>query len=581
MIDRDAGTGECLRGLGVSRGVVSGPVARMLARPDFGAGLQLAAAGPPEHRIEQAVAALEAVAVQLESRAARTDDAAAEVIKTQAMLARDKALAAAVVTSVHDGASAAQAIATSFARFRGVLAASGPYLAERVADLDDLRDRALAELLDLPLPAIPDPGHPFVLACADLSPADTAMLDPATTLAIITENGGPTSHTAILAKSLGIAAVVSVAGAATLGEGETVLVDGATGLIHRSPHPETARAAVERHRAAVERERAVTGPGRTGDGTPVPLLVNIGGDRDLAAALAADAEGVGLFRTEFLFLDRAVAPTVEEQIMSYRTVFDAFAGRRVVVRTLDAGADKPLRFVDHPDEPNPALGVRGLRTARLAPELLDDQLRAISAAAQQSRADVWVMAPMVSLPSEAATFAATAGAHGLRTVGSMIEVPGAALRAGQVLAECDFLSLGTNDLAQYTFAADRMLGELGDLLDPWQPALLELVRLAAAAGRAAGKPVGVCGEGASDPLLAMVLVGLGVRSLSMAPTALPAVRTALRHHTDRQCADMAAQAVAAPDAAHARRAVAELSNQSPLLDVEQVAALRIPQRQGM
>jgi phosphotransferase system enzyme I (PtsI) len=495
-------------------------------------------------------------------------------------LARDKALTTAITATVHGGASAAQAIDTSFGSFRSALAAAGPYLAERVADLDDLRDRALAELLGQPMPGLPNPGHPFVLVCTDLSPADTAMLDPSTVLAIITEDGGPTSHTAILAKSLGIAAVVSVAGAATLADGDTVLVDGATGSVHRSPHPDAVGTAVARHRAALQREATVTGPGRTADGTSVALLVNIGGDRDLDAALAVDADGVGLFRTEFLFLDRAVAPSIEEQITSYRKVFDAFAGRRVVVRTLDAGADKPLPFVDLAEEPNPALGIRGLRTVRMAPTLLDDQLHAIATAALQSAADVWVMAPMVSVPAEARSFAAAAGAHGLRIVGSMIEVPAAALRAEHVLAECDFVSLGTNDLAQYTFAADRMLGELGDLLDPWQPAVLELVRLTAQAGRAAGKPVGVCGEAASDPLLAPVLVGLGVQSLSMAPAALPAVRIALRNHTDRHCADMAELALSASDAADARRAVRHLSNRSASVDIESDAPVRIAQPQG-
>lgn len=552
-----------LNGLGVSRGVNAGPVARMVARPDFDFTLQAAAVGTQEERTEKALSALEAVAGQLESRALRNVTAAA-VLTAQAALARDSALAAAIRKSIAGGASAQQAIATSFATFRSALAAAGPFMAERVADLDDLRDRALGELLGLPMPGIPEPGHPFVLVCADLSPADTAVLDPAMVLAIITEYGGPTSHTAILAKSLAIPAVVAVEGAATLADGETVLVDGTAGSVERSPHPETVSAAVADYRASVEQERAATGPGCTADGTSVKLLVNIGADRDLEAVAAVDAEGIGLFRTEFLFLDRASAPTVDEQISCYRRVFDAFAGRRVVVRTLDAGADKPLRFVTHAEEPNPALGVRGLRTARLAPELLDDQLRAIAAASEQTHADVWVMAPMVSVPSEAREFAATAHAHGVRVVGSMIEVPAAALRARKVLAECDFVSLGTNDLAQYTFAADRMLGELGDLLDPWQPGLLELVRVTADAGRDAGKPVGVCGEAASDPLLALVLVGLGVRSLSMAASAIPAVRTTLRNHTDQQCADMAERALGAEDAASARSAVQELSRRPAL-----------------
>jgi phosphoenolpyruvate-protein phosphotransferase (PTS system enzyme I) len=275
----------------------------------------------------------------------------------------------------------------------------------------------------------------------------------------------------------------------------------------------------------------------------------------VAPAAAADSEGVGLFRTEFLFLDRTEAPGMEEQRQAYARVFEAFAGRKVVVRTLDAGADKPLRFVTQPDEPNPALGVRGLRTARLFPELLDDQLRAIARAAATSGADVWVMAPMVSTPGEAARFTAQAHARGLPVAGVMVEVPAAALRATAVAAAADFISLGTNDLAQYAFAADRMSADLAELLDPWQPALLELIRLTAAAGRAAGKPVGVCGEAASDPILALVLVGLGVTSLSMAPISLPEVRSTLAGHTMADCRNLAGLALQAADGRTGRAAV--------------------------
>jgi phosphotransferase system enzyme I (PtsI) len=290
----------------------------------------------------------------------------------------------------------------------------------------------------------------------------------------------------------------------------------------------------------------------------VKLLVNLGADRDLPGAAAADSEGVGLFRTEFLFLDRPDAPTLAEQQASYEKVFAAFNGRLVVVRTLDAGADKPLRFATVPDEPNPALGVRGLRVSRRLPELLVTQLTAIAKAAAITGADVRVMAPMVSTPKEAADFAAQAHAAGLANAGVMVEVPSAALRARAVLDGCDFVSLGTNDLAQYTLAADRMNGDLSDLLDPWQPALLDLVASAAEAGLAHGKPCGVCGEAASDPLLALVLVGLGVTSLSMAPVSLPEVRAALAAHTMDECRRFAQAARATDDPGSARAAVKAL-----------------------
>jgi len=547
---------DVLRGFGVSRGVTSGPVARMAPRPD------LSERADPDctndERTSRACTALEAVAVYLDDRSRNADTEAAAVLEAQALMARDPALVDAITSAVESGSSAQNAIALSFKVFRSALEAAGPYMAERVADLDDIRDRAIAEVLGLPMPGIPDPGHSFVLVATDLSPADTALLDPAKVLAIVTEQGGPSSHTAILAKSLAIPAVVAAAEASALIDDEILLVDGGAGTIERSPDLHTVNTAIALYRSSAERLSRASGPGKTADGTPIRLLLNIGAERDLEAAAAADAEGVGLFRTEFLFLDRPSAPTIDEQKECYRKVFEAFDGRRVVVRTLDAGADKPLGFVQHGHEPNPALGVRGLRTTRFAPQLLSDQLAAIAGAASECNADVWVMAPMVSVPSEARDFADNARRHGVPVVGSMIEVPAAALRARHVLAECDFVSLGTNDLAQYVFAADRMLGELGDLLDPWQPGLLELVRTTAEAGRSAGKPVGVCGEAASDPDLALVLVGLGVSSLSMAPSAIPAVRTSLLEHTIEECRAMADAALCASNGHAARDACREL-----------------------
>ena len=236
----------------------------------------------------------------------------------------------------------------------------------------------------------------------------------------------------------------------------------------------------------------------------------------------------------------------------------SFGDRKVVVRTLDAGADKPLAFATQPDEENPALGVRGYRLVRTHPELLDTQLEALARAQAATGTTPWVMAPMIATPAEARAFATRARAAGVATVGVMIEVPAAALRAREILAEVDFVSLGTNDLAQYTMATDRLRGELSDLLDPWQPAVLDLVDATARAGRAARKPVGVCGESASDPVLALVLVGLGVTSLSMSAGAVPAVRYALRHHTTAECATMAAAALAAPSAVEGRAAVVAL-----------------------
>ncbi|MTD46005.1 phosphoenolpyruvate--protein phosphotransferase [Conexibacter sp. W3-3-2] len=540
-------------GLGVSAGIAVGPVARLAPGPQLPAHDAPVADTAAEAR--RATAALEAVAADLEARAATAGGEAADVLTAQALMARDPMLASGIADRVTGGRDAPHAVDAALAEHRAALVALGGYMAERAADLDDLRTRAIAHLLGVPMPGVPDPGHPFVLVATDLAPADTATLDRDRVVAIVTERGGPTDHTAILAKSLGIPAVVACAAAAGLRDGDELLVDGGVGRIVVGPD----RAQVaDAQRAAQElaaRRAGSHGPGRTADGHPVRLLVNIGGPADVDSAGVPGAQGVGLFRTEFLFLDRATAPTRDEQEALYREVFTAFAGRRVIVRTLDVGADKPLAYVDQPDEANPALGVRGLRLARRDPGLLTEQLLAIAAAAAGTDAEVGVMAPMVATAAEARDFAAVAREHGIDRVGVMVEVPAAALCATEILQHVDFVSLGTNDLAQYTLGADRLAGELADLLDPWQPAVLRLVAMVGEAGLAHDKPVGVCGEAASDPELALVLTGLGVSSLSMAAACLPDVRATLAAHTLEQCRALAQLALAAPSAPDARAAV--------------------------
>jgi len=548
-----------LTGLGVSPGVVVGPVCRMGGRP------ALPPAGPPpadpEAEVGLAAAALETVAKDLAARADGAGEEAAAILEAQALMAADPALADGVADRVRAGASAAHGLHAAFAEYRELLAAAGGYLAERVADLDDIRDRAMAAALGRPLPGVPAPGYPYVLVAEDLAPADTVGLDPRTVLALVTERGSPTSHTAILARSLGLPAVVGCRAAAELADGTVVRVDGGSGVVVAGVDP----AGIAAGPPAAARPD-YTGPGRTADGHPVQLLLNVGSAADFApdaggtgdAARAvglAGAEGVGLFRTELLFLDRSDMPDAAEQQRAYEELFRAAGGRKVVLRTLDAGADKPLPFLGLRPEPNPALGVRGLRVARVMPEVLEAQLAAVAGAARATGAEVWVMAPMVSTAAEAASFAAAVRAAGLPTAGVMVEVPAAALHADRLLAAVDFLSIGTNDLGQYTMAADRQSGDLAELLDPWQPAVLQLIAACGAAGRQAGKPVGVCGEAAADPLLALVLVGLGVTSLSMAPRSVPAVGAALAAHSLAECEQLAAAAVAAAGAREARDAV--------------------------
>jgi phosphotransferase system enzyme I (PtsI) len=542
---------EVLTGIGVCAGIAAGPLLRIAAAPALPAPVPVTDAAAEYARAE---AALAEVVAELGRRADRaTDDTVAEVLRAEALMADDEELRDGVRELVDDGHDAPHAIDGAFATFREAFAAAGGYLAERVADLDDLRDRAVAVLLGLPMPGVPAPGHPYVLAARDLAPADTADLDPEQVIGLVTEVGGPTSHTAILARALGLPAVVACPGVLAVPDGTIVLLDGSSGQIRTGVSEDEAKAAAESAARVAAGASTLTGPGQTSDGYGVKLLANVGSVKNVPAADEAHAEGIGLFRTELLFLDRAQEPARDEQVAAYRDVFTAMAGRRVVIRTLDAGADKPLPFLNQDGEPNPALGVRGLRVARQRPDVLTTQLAAIAEARSQTGADVWVMAPMVSTLTEATDFAAAVRDAGLPKAGVMIEVPAAALRAADLLKVVDFLSIGTNDLSQYTFAADRMCGGLADLLDPWQPALLQLIGVCGEAGRAAGKPVGVCGEAASDPLLAPVLVGLGVTSLSMSPRAIGPVRAALAARTEADCRRLAALAVAAPDAASARK----------------------------
>ncbi|MFC4531631.1 phosphoenolpyruvate--protein phosphotransferase [Sphaerisporangium dianthi] len=541
---------ERLTGTGVSPGAGYGPAYLMgAAVPEPPAGSRHG--GDVVAEVARVEAAVERVAAELEARGEAAGGDAQDVLAAQAMIARDPTLSSEVADLVNAGTSAERAVYEAFMRYNDILAQIGGYLGERVADLEDIRDRVIAELAGLPARGLPEKGDkPYVLVARDLAPADTALLSRDIVAAFVTEQGGPTSHTAILARAMGVPAVVACAGATSIVNGTSVLVDGATGTVGLVPSQEEVAATIEAARSRDTALTSATGPGVTADGRPVALLANIGGPRDLELAKEYGAEGVGLYRTEFLFLDRDVAPSEEEQEAAYREVVSAFPGGPVVVRVLDAGADKPLGFLPPTEnEPNPALGARGIRIMRIFPDVMAGQLRALARAAEGSEADVRAMAPMVATPEEAAWFVAACRAAGLRSAGVMIEVPAAALRAADLAPAVDFFSIGTNDLAQYTFAADREVGALAAFQDPWQPVLLDLVAMTASAG----VPCGVCGEACADPALACVLVGLGMSSLSMGAPALPWVRAALARHTFAQCraAAVAARAQSTPEAARA------------------------------
>ncbi|MQA98572.1 MAG: phosphoenolpyruvate--protein phosphotransferase, partial [Streptosporangiales bacterium] len=546
-----------LRGTGVSPGVGVGPVlqpAGKVPEPPVGARHD----GDMESAVAVALGALKAVADDLEARGRQAGGEAAGVLSAQALMAADPGLADDVRRRIGEGTAPARAVYDAFGAYRELLASAGEYMAARVADLDDIRDRTVARIEGLPMPGIPTSPEPFVLVARDLAPADTALLDPAQVLAFVTEEGGPTSHTAILARSMGVPAVVACPGATGLAPGTRVLVDGAAGVVVTDPSEDAVRRARGAAAARAAAAAGASGPGRTADGHPVPLLANIGGPRDVPAALEHGAEGVGLYRTEFLFLDRADPPTAKEQQDAYREVLDAFPTGKVVVRTLDAGADKPLGFLPPAgEEPNPALGERGLRMARAHPEVLQEQLAALATAGRETSARLQVMAPMVTDLADTRMFVAAAREAGLDSAGIMVEVPAAALRAGDLASASDFFSIGTNDLTQYVCAADRQVGALARLQSPWQPAVLDLIAATAEGAAAHSVDCGVCGEAGGDPVMACVLVGLGVTSLSMGAASIPLVRASLARHTRDQCVRAATAArsrVTAEEALAAARA---------------------------
>ncbi|GAW49120.1 MULTISPECIES: phosphoenolpyruvate--protein phosphotransferase [unclassified Nocardioides] len=549
-----------LRGTPVVPGVAFGPASLVRAEvsPAAIARFHATAYADPDAALAAYEDAAQAVADGFVRKAAAVSGAAAQVLTASAGLARDKGLRGAVRKQLRAGDDLLAAVHGAVAQFVTIFSNMGGLMAERVTDLQDIERRVVAHLVGEPEPGVGVPESPCVLVAEDLAPSDTAGLDPRLVLALVTERGGPTSHTAIIARQLGIPCVVGVAGAMTVAGGTPLLVDGVAGTVELGPDEAEASARVT---ADVEARSALAswaGPGATADGIPVKILANVADADSARAAGAAPVQGVGLFRTELSFLNRKEEPSVEEQAAIYGEVLEAFGDHRyVVVRTLDAGSDKPVAFATHEGEENPALGVRGLRLSFGNPGLMDRQLDAVAAASKQTGTETWVMAPMVATVAEATEFATKVHGRGLKA-GVMVEVPSAALLAHRMLEVVDFLSIGTNDLTQYTMAADRMATDLAHLTDPWQPAVLQLVAITAEAGRQAGKPVGVCGEAAADPLLACVLVGMGITSLSMAAAAVRPVGARLASVTMDACEEAAEAALSAADPTAARDAVRAL-----------------------
>jgi phosphoenolpyruvate-protein phosphotransferase len=509
--------------------------------------------------------AIEEVKADLAVKTARLQagglTAEAGILEAQALMLDDPALLDGASDLTAQGRPADEAVAATMAPFAQMLRASpDPVFQARAVDVEDVVEQ-LRRALHGAGGAPPPPPQPSILVARDLAPSETAGLDRALVLGFATEQGSATAHTAILARALGLPAVVGIAGLVeAVHDGQAVLLDGDEGTLVIDPPAEAVAAVAASGQIASDAEPAVTR-----DGWRVEVGCNAAGVEDAQRAAAAGADGIGLLRSEFLFLGSDRLPSENEQVAVLEEVTRAMGGRPVILRTLDVGADKPLPALPQPPEANPALGVRGLRLQLLRrPDLLLDQLRA--ALRVSARHPLLLMFPMVSTIDEVRRAKAllaqarrdvdqSANDGAGMQVGIMIEVPSAAIIADVLAAEVDFFSLGTNDLTQYLFAADRTNPELAPLADSLHPAMLRMIDQVVKAAHRRHRWVGVCGEMASDLRAVPLLVGLGIDELSVHPPAVARVKALVRSLDAAECARAARAALKLDSGAAVRRLI--------------------------
>jgi phosphocarrier protein FPr len=555
--------GRAIGGVGASPGLAIGPLHHFTAAHLV---VEDAAADPATER-RRLAEALQTARAQLQdvydSVKARAGRAEAAIFHAHQAILDDEELVAeaeAVIAQGHGAAWSWQRVIA--ARVAEQRQARSQRLAGRAVDLHDVGQRVLRVLAGAERGEVQLPDVPVILVADDLTPSDTARLDPQRILGLCTAGGGPTSHTAIIARSLDIPAVVGAgAGVLELANGAVCILDGSTGRLYADPSAEdlTSARAFQEDRARQRREEhhARYAPAIMTDGHRVEVVANIGTVAEAAIAVEAGAEGVGLLRTEFLFLGRTAPPTEDEQFEAYRAMARALNGLPLIIRTLDIGGDKPVPYVASPREANPFLGIRGIRLCLRKPELFVPQLRAIYRAAVTG--PVKIMFPMISTLEDLRAAQAVAGevrqALGAPAVetGIMVEVPSAVALADEFAKECDFLSIGTNDLTQYVLSMDRMHPGLASQVDGLHPAVLRAVDRTVRAATAAGRWVGVCGGIAGDPLGAVILAGLGVTELSMSVPSVAAVKACLRRVSHARATAVAQQALACSTAGDVRR----------------------------
>ena len=528
----------CMQGKGVSRGVAMGRL-HFLRRKQAAK----RPAGQPGEELALFQRAQQDAAAQLRVLAARTEGAARELFETHALLVYDEDFEAAVQARTAAGLCAEEAVRLAGDELAGVLRAmTDAYLRERAADVLDVAGRLVRCLTGEKEEGFA-PDGPVIIAADDLTPSQTAQLDRTRVLGFVTRDGSPVSHTAILARSMGIPAVCGLGEQLDEGcDGCLACMDGEEGLVVTEPDGAVLAdmaARQERLRARQAEDEAARGqPDLTADGRPLAVLCSIGAPGDAEAARRSDARGVGLLRTEFLYLASDELPDEEAQYRAYREAVDAMDGQRVVIRTLDAGADKQLGSLTLPKEENPALGLRGTRLCLSRPDMFRTQLRAILRAS--AHGNVSVLLPMIASAWEVRecrrlleAAMAELEAEGLSfdreiRLGVMIETPASVLIAQELAREVDFFSIGTNDLTQYLLACDRQSAGLDRFCDPRHPAVLTAIRLAAQAARESGIGVSVCGELAADEGMLPFLLEAGVEEISVPPRDVLRLRRAVR-----------------------------------------------------